>query len=87
LYACRFGLGPLVSPPDLRGVALPSRLPELPRGPVWVHGQGGYRASIAASLLQAAGLAVTAVDGDFSRAADAGLALAGPVGRTSAAAG
>jgi len=48
---------------------------------------GGYRASIAASLLQAAGLAVTAVDGDFSRAADAGLALAGPVGRTSAAAG
>jgi hydroxyacylglutathione hydrolase len=58
---------------------LPGRLPELPRGPVWIHCQGGYRASIAASLLQAAGLAVTAVDGDFSHAADAGLTLAGPL--------
>ena len=66
---------------------LPDRLPELPGGPVWVHCQGGYRASIAASLLQAAGLAVTAVDGDFSRAADAGLALAGPLGPMSAATG
>jgi len=64
---------------------LPRRLPELPRGPVWVHCQGGYRASIAASLLRAAGLTVTAVDDDFSRAADAGLTLAGPSGRMSAA--
>ena len=61
------------------------RLPELPRGPVWVHCQAGYRASIAASLLRAAGLTVTAVDDDFSRAADAGLTLAGPSGRMSAA--
>jgi hydroxyacylglutathione hydrolase len=63
------------------------RLPELPRGPVWVHCQAGYRASIAASLLRAAGLTVTAVDDDFNRAADAGLTLAGPSGRMSAAAG
>ncbi len=54
---------------------LPARMPALPRRPVWVHCQGGYRASIAASLLQAAGHEVTAVDGDFGTAAAAGLAL------------
>jgi len=54
---------------------LPGGLAGLPRGPLWVHCQGGYRASIAASLLRAAGHAVTAIDDNFSRAADAGLAL------------
>ena len=35
---------------------LPGRLADLPAGdPVWVHCQGGYRAGVAASLLQAAG--------------------------------
>jgi rhodanese-related sulfurtransferase len=38
-----------------------------------VHCQTGYRASVAASILQAAGNEVTAIDDDFSRAADAGL--------------
>jgi hypothetical protein len=38
-----------------------------------VHGQAGYRASVAASILHAAGNAVTAIDDDFSRAALAGL--------------
>jgi hydroxyacylglutathione hydrolase len=57
---------------------LPSRLGALPRRPVWVHCQGGYRASIAASLLHAAGREVTAVDGDFGTAAGAGLALSRP---------
>jgi hydroxyacylglutathione hydrolase len=57
---------------------LPSRLRALPHRPVWVHCQGGYRASIAASLLHAAGHEVTAVDGDFGSAAGAGLALSGP---------
>jgi len=42
------------------------------------HCQGGYRASIAASLLHAAGHEVTAVDGDFGTAAGAGLALSRP---------
>jgi hydroxyacylglutathione hydrolase len=46
---------------------LPSRLRAQPRRPVWVHCQGGYRASIAASLLHAAGREATAVDGDFGR--------------------
>jgi hydroxyacylglutathione hydrolase len=57
---------------------LPSRLRALPRRPVWVHCQGGYRASIAASLLHAVGHEVTAVDGDFGTAAEAGLALSRP---------
>ena len=57
---------------------LPGRLAELPRGPLWVHCQGGYRASIAASLLQAAGHTVSAVDDDFGRAASAGLTVTGP---------
>jgi len=65
---------------------LPGRLPELPHGPLWVHCQGGYRASIAASLLQASGYAVTAVDDDFGRAADTGLAVTGQPGPASAAA-
>ena len=54
---------------------LPGRLPDLPPGPLWVHCQAGYRASVAASILHAAGRAVTAVDDDFSRAALAGLPL------------
>jgi hydroxyacylglutathione hydrolase len=57
---------------------LPSRLRSLPHRPVWVHCQGGYRASIAASLLHAAGHDVTAVDGDFGSAAAVGLALSQP---------
>jgi len=64
---------------------LPGRLRELSRGPLWVHCQAGYRASIAASLLRAAGHTVTAVDDDFSRAAGAGLPITGPSGRTAAA--
>jgi hydroxyacylglutathione hydrolase len=54
---------------------LPGRLPDLPPGPIWVHCQAGYRASVAASILHAAGRAVTAIDDDFSRAALTGLPL------------
>ena len=54
---------------------LPGRLPDLPPGPIWVHCQAGYRASVAASILHAAGRAVTAIDDDFSRAALTGLRL------------
>jgi hydroxyacylglutathione hydrolase len=54
---------------------LPDRLPDLPPGPIWVHCQAGYRASVAASILHAAGRAVTAIDDDFSHAALTGLPL------------
>jgi hydroxyacylglutathione hydrolase len=52
---------------------LPARIPDLPPGPIWVHCQAGYRASIAASILHAAGREVTAIDDDYHRAAQAGL--------------
>ena len=54
---------------------LPGRLPDLPPGPIWVHCQAGYRASVAASLLHAAGRTVTAIDDDFGNAGRAGLPL------------
>ena len=54
---------------------LPGRVGELPDLPVWVHCQAGYRASIAASILQATGHSVTAVDDDLTRAGQAGLTL------------
>ncbi len=52
---------------------LPGRLAEVPDGEVWVHCAAGYRASIGASILAAAGRRVVAVDDAFDRAADAGL--------------
>ncbi|MDH6622616.1 hydroxyacylglutathione hydrolase [Streptomyces sp. LBL] len=55
---------------------LHGRLGEVPAGTVWVHCAGGMRAAIAASLLDAAGRDVVAVDDAFDAAKDAGLPLA-----------
>jgi hydroxyacylglutathione hydrolase len=52
------------------------RMDEIPEGQVWVHCRSGYRASLAASLLAAAGRDVVHVDDDFTAAAGAGLELA-----------
>ena len=52
---------------------LPARLAEVPAGEVWVHCEAGYRASVAASFLDAAGRTVVAVDDEYHRAAAAGL--------------
>lgn len=52
---------------------LSARMVEIPQGRVWVHCAAGYRASIAASLLAAAGRDVVAVDDDFDQAAKVGL--------------
>ncbi|WP_327299970.1 MBL fold metallo-hydrolase [Streptomyces sp. NBC_01197] len=54
---------------------LHGRIGEVPPGTVWVHCAGGMRAAIAASLLDAAGREVVAVDDGFDAAADAGLSL------------
>ncbi|MEU6647285.1 MBL fold metallo-hydrolase [Streptomyces albidoflavus] len=54
---------------------LHGRLGEVPDGTVWVHCAGGMRAAIAASLLDAAGRDVVAVDDGFDAAPDAGLSL------------
>ncbi|MGW4105727.1 MBL fold metallo-hydrolase [Streptomyces sp. NPDC004976] len=54
---------------------LHGRMSEVPDGVVWVHCAGGMRAAIAASLLDATGRDVVAVDDGFDAAADAGLSL------------
>jgi glyoxylase-like metal-dependent hydrolase (beta-lactamase superfamily II)/rhodanese-related sulfurtransferase len=52
------------------------RLDEVPSGEVWVHCAGGYRASIAASVLAARGVTVVAVDDSFDENAHrSGLTL------------
>ena len=57
---------------------LPGRLHEVPEGEVWVHCAAGYRASIAASFLAAAGRQPTAIDDAFAHALEAGLAVTVP---------
>ncbi len=60
---------------------LPRRLDEVPGGPdaeVWVHCAGGYRASLAASFLDAAGIRLVAIDDSFDNARTVGLHLVGP---------
>ncbi len=57
---------------------LPKRLADVPTGEVWVHCAGGYRASVAASLLDAAGTRLVAIDDSFDHAAEVGLHLVGP---------
>lgn len=55
---------------------LRDRLDEVPAGaPVWVHCAGGLRAAIGASLLDAAGREVVAVDDTLAGAVEAGLRL------------
>jgi hydroxyacylglutathione hydrolase len=53
---------------------LPDRLGEVPPGEVWVHCRSGYRAAIAASVLERAGRDVVLIDDDFSSALSSGLA-------------
>jgi rhodanese-related sulfurtransferase len=52
---------------------LEQRLGELPRTTLWVHCAAGFRAAIAASVLDRAGFDVVLVDDDFQRAAQVGL--------------
>ncbi|MEU8973387.1 MBL fold metallo-hydrolase [Streptomyces monashensis] len=54
---------------------LRERLGEVPAGQVWVHCAGGMRAAIAASLLDAQGRSVVAVDDSFDSAVAAGLTV------------
>ena len=63
---------------------LPARLGDVPAGEVWVHCEAGYRASIAASFLDAAGRTVVAVDDEYARAARAGLPVDGHLAHTAA---
>ncbi len=55
------------------------RAGELPPGEVWVHCASGFRASIAASILDRAGRQVVYVDDEWELAAQAGLPVTGQV--------
>ena len=63
---------------------LPARTAEVPDGEVWVHCEAGYRASIAASFLDAAGRTVVAVDDEYARAARVGLPVGGNLAHAAA---
>ena len=54
---------------------LPHRLDEIPAGEVWVHCAAGYRATVAAGLLDRAGRDVVLVDDDFARVRELGIPL------------
>jgi glyoxylase-like metal-dependent hydrolase (beta-lactamase superfamily II)/rhodanese-related sulfurtransferase len=50
-----------------------TRLDEAPDGTLWVHCGSGYRAAVAASILQRGGHDVVHIDDDWDRAAETGL--------------
>jgi len=54
------------------------RLDDVPVGEVWVHCAGGYRASVAASMLDAVGRSLVAIDDSFDNAEKVGPHLVGP---------
>ncbi len=54
---------------------LGGRVDELPPGEVWVHCQAGYRAAVAAGLLDRAGRDVVLVDDSFDRVRELGIPL------------
>ena len=57
---------------------LPNRVEDVPEGELWVHCASGYRASVAASVLDAAGRKLVAIDDSFENAEKVGLHLVGP---------
>jgi hydroxyacylglutathione hydrolase len=62
---------------------LPRRVGEVPAGEVWVHCASGYRASVAASFIAAAGRTPVAIDDTFENAEKVGLHLVSPEGDAS----
>jgi len=54
------------------------RLDDVPAGEVWVHCEAGYRASVAASMLDASGRQPVSIDDSFENAEKVGLDLVGP---------
>ncbi len=56
--------------------SLLDRLDDVPPGRLWVHCAAGFRASIAASLLDRAGRDVVFIDDEWEHAADHGLPIA-----------
>jgi rhodanese-related sulfurtransferase len=52
---------------------LTGRLGELPDGEIWVHCASGYRASVAASILDKQGITTVLVDDKYGSAEELGL--------------
>ncbi|GLZ49772.1 MBL fold metallo-hydrolase [Actinomycetospora sp. NBRC 106375] len=66
--------GGIPSAPHVPLQDLLTRLDDLPPGRLWVHCAAGFRASIAASLLDRAGRDIVLVDDDYAHAVELGLA-------------
>jgi len=62
---------------------LAARLGDLPDGEIWVHCAAGYRASIAASILTAAGRRVVHIDDEYTNAHPAAIAAGAPAASAS----
>jgi rhodanese-related sulfurtransferase len=54
---------------------LANRIDEVPNGDLWVHCASGFRANIAASILDRAGHTITLIDDDYDHASDSGIDL------------
>ena len=54
-------------------MSLPRRQDELPPAEIWVHCASGYRASVAASILDRYGRAVVLIDDAYATAEELGL--------------
>jgi hydroxyacylglutathione hydrolase len=54
---------------------LAARMTGLPKEEIWVHCRSGYRAFVAASMLEAAGHTVVVIDDEYDRAREAGLPI------------
>ena len=67
-----YAAGHVVDSVHLHLADLVERMDELP-GRLWVHCASGFRASIAASLIDRAGRDVVYIDDDYENAAPAGL--------------
>ncbi len=64
---------------------LATRRGELPATEIWVHCRSGYRAFVAASMLEAAGHTVVAIDDEYDRARETGLPIVTGTPATAAA--
>ncbi|MCT9869234.1 MBL fold metallo-hydrolase [Paenarthrobacter aurescens] len=68
-----FGAAHVVGALNVPVYELPGRITELPDARIWVHCATGYRASVAASLLDRAGRDVVLINARFKDAAGAGI--------------
>jgi len=59
---------------------LVDQLDQLPQGPIWVHCASGFRASVAASIIDRGGKQVVLIDDEWPRASALGIRMQEPKG-------